>query len=521
MKLLVIGSIILSILASILFYGQNLGVSVILFVTAILGMLIYILEKCKKIKNRKAYILVIPIFLLAATYFIYNQEFFKVINLAALIILVAIMILWAILGKLEDNTFITKCVTLIFVPVNYITQASKELIHTIFPKREKEKKENTQLKQICIGIGISIPILIVVLRLLSSADMIFAQGINAVTGNLDNIIQNFINNNTVINLIMRFLFICITTIYFIAFVLNLWNKQLLNNSDTERKVGISVEVTIFNTLVTILNIVYAIFCTIQITTLFAKIVPENFNYAEYARQGFFQLMFISVINFAIILLTSTNKNKATNKQRIYAKIMNILLTIFTFIILISAFVRMNLYQQEYGFTFLRIFVDFALITESILLFPTLIYIIKPSFKPLKYYVTIIITIYIIMNYANIAQLIAKENVNRYIKEQKDVDIYYLTKTKTDGLKEVLELYEKTEDSNLKLRIERYLYTLKLDLNEKDNWMEWNYSRWYARKLLEPVNVRELEVIEDEIFRQEPEQEDEEMEYLFLEGRSWL
>ena len=56
--------------------------------------------------------------------------------------------------------------------------------------------------------------------------------------------------------------------------------------------------------------------------------------------------------------------------------MCITMVIFTLVIIISAFARMTLYQQNYGYTRLRVLVDWALITEIILLIPTIGYILK-------------------------------------------------------------------------------------------------------------------------------------------------
>ena len=48
---------------------------------------------------------------------------------------------------------------------------------------------------------------------------------------------------------------------------------------------------------------------------------QDFDYASYARQGFFQLMAVSIINLAIILVTS--KRNEINKKITYTKIMNL------------------------------------------------------------------------------------------------------------------------------------------------------------------------------------------------------
>ena len=53
MKIAVIGSFLLAILHSILFYGEKFGISVFLFCIALGFLIIYIMQKNGKIKNAK------------------------------------------------------------------------------------------------------------------------------------------------------------------------------------------------------------------------------------------------------------------------------------------------------------------------------------------------------------------------------------------------------------------------------------------------------------------------------------
>ena len=201
-------------------------------------------------------------------------------------------------------------------------------------------------------------------------------------------------------------------------------------------------------------------------------------------------MVVSIINFIIILVTTQNKKESTKPQMIYRKVMNLILAISTIIILISAFVRMNLYGEAYGYTFLRILVYFALITEGLLMIPTIVYIWKGGKLPTRSYFIIVVIIYLAMNFSNIPNMIATKNVNRYLEQQNQIeskiDVLYLTKTKTDGLEEVIKLYETTQDPVIKRQLEAYFENLSLQLEKEDSWVEWNYSRWEARNLLEQI-----------------------------------
>ena len=84
MRKAVYGSLFLSILHSILFFGQDFGVSVLLFAILTVFLIITMLKKHNKIKNDKALYLSIPVLLLSSTYLFFNNEFFNALNMIAI-----------------------------------------------------------------------------------------------------------------------------------------------------------------------------------------------------------------------------------------------------------------------------------------------------------------------------------------------------------------------------------------------------------------------------------------------------
>lgn len=57
------------------------------------------------------------------------------------------------------------------------------------------------------------------------------------------------------------------------------------------------------TILMMVNILYVIFTKIQVGYLYGgKNLPRGFTYSEYARSGFFQLVFIVLINVISIIL---------------------------------------------------------------------------------------------------------------------------------------------------------------------------------------------------------------------------
>ena len=71
----------------------------LLFIGPFAYYIIYILEKNEKIENSKAKILIIPIILLSATYFLFNNSFFNDLN----ILVIPLLIIFMILGLFNEN----------------------------------------------------------------------------------------------------------------------------------------------------------------------------------------------------------------------------------------------------------------------------------------------------------------------------------------------------------------------------------------------------------------------------------
>lgn len=479
MKIAVIGSFLIAILHSILFYGQKLGISVFLFCLALGFFLIYILDKNNKIKNQKALLLYLPILLISATYFIFNNSFFYIANIVSIIILYTLMLVLAVFDKTTMGLIINKVMYLILGPIEFLEEAIGniiEVISNLFKKKEVSKEKNEKIRKIILGVLITIPILIIVLILLSSADSIFSNELKEVISTIFSL--DIFESETYINLFFRIIIILIITVYLIALLYNILEDNFCEYDISEKRKW-TLDATIGNTILTILNLVYLVFCYIQISVLFMKTGNlQNFDYANYARQGFFQLMAVSIINLMIILITS--KKNETNKKMSYTKIMNLLLAVFTLIILFSSFYRMYLYEQEYGYTFLRLMVYFALITEAILIIPTVIYILDFNINLTKTYFVIIIIMYIVVNYINIDNIIAKRNIDRYFEDNSEtyeLDMNYLQTLSIDATKQIKRLKD-TTDKNILNQVEYYLNNVKSE-TENITWQSFNINKIFA------------------------------------------
>ena len=465
----VVGSILLSIVQSILFYGKELGISIILFLILTNGILYYILYKKNKIYNKKGFFLLIPILLLGSTYFIFANRVFYTMNLFVLALLHILM--YAIvtnnfihIGNIALDTAID---------LEDAITITKEKTNKVIGKQKIVEKE--RMKKVAISLLFVFAIVGIILILLASADSIFASLFSGVR-----IFFRNMNMTTIWSLMLRIIIIAVVYLFFLNYTLKL-QKEYNQKEKKTKNVKNEYEFTI-KLLLIALNIIYLVFCFIQIESLFAKInMQETFNYANYARTGFFQLMFVSIINFAIILVSNRYDKKLI-------KILNLLLVIFTVVIAISSMYRMYMYEMEYGLTYLRMLVYIILITEIACFIPILISLFNKKLHFIKACFVIVLCVYCGINYMNLENMIIKKNMDRQISSV-PVDYEYIASIASEDSFNILEEKLQEENRTTKEKLEIVDILLRLANNSKNlSLQEWNI----AKAKMKNVDIKNLQ-----------------------------
>lgn len=353
---------------------------------------------------------------------------------------------------------------------------TKNYANKIVKSNKKCNKE--KVKKVTVSLIIVSVIVAIVIALLASADSIFA---NLFSG-LSAIFENF-NQEAIWSMLLRITIIVIMYFLFLGFTLTVMEKRILKKG--ESKLSILPDKLTIKMLLIVLNVVYLIFCYIQISSLFAKInLAGSFSYAEYARSGFFQLMAVSFINFALIFISNKNNQKREN----LIKILNILLIIFTMIIVLSSMYRMYMYETEYGLTYLRSFVYIILATELIALLPMIIYILNAKFDLLKWIIIIGISVYTCTNFINLEGIIITKNIkakNRRVA----IDYNYICEiASSDSYKLLTEIAEdKNVETSDRLTVIGKLLRI-LDTTEDMDWQEFNLSKYNLKKQNIDINA---------------------------------
>jgi len=472
--------LIVGALFDIFFYNKTLGISYLIFIVLILViLLVSFWGSLKKLKNL-TWLFTVPVLLLSSTYFIYSNQVLRILNY--LIVPLLIIILSSLVANLNrsdwsDIRFLGDIAKRIFVPFRFIHRPFLALSR-MTDHSSKDSKTRV-LPKVIIGILISIPILAIILWLLSSADIVF---------------KNFFTNIPLLKIFKHFLLIILVSVYAICFLWSLLKAFDEKNDSTYNKINwkLFLDPVVLLTILILINAIYTIFSFVQFAYLFggsSYILPSSFTYAEYARRGFAELIIVTIINFGILIFGITFVKKDSKKIFVTLRAFLTLLVIFTFILLISAFYRMLVYEQAYGFTYLRIFVQTFMVMLFFLFIINIIYIWYKKLPIVKSYFIISLAIYIIMNFANVDIIIAKNNINRYF-ETGQIDMVYLKGLSYDAVPEIQKLFISIKDlpdlkeKQMTEEITEYFKESKSDLKNQKSWQSYNVSKNKAEKIID-------------------------------------
>jgi hypothetical protein len=297
--------------------------------------------------NKKAFLFLIPIglILIGTTTLIipFNSQFLNILVLP----LLSSMFLFSLTNK--DYNISNWPITMIF------KLFPKHLFKNFkYLKIEKDLKDNQKALNVFYGLLIGVPIAIIILTLLVSADKYFSEFIIKIGYPFKNF--NIYKVGDIIKIAITFL---LSFSIFINVIRNQKHK-------IEKKELKEINSTASITVLSVVNFVFLAFIISEISKLTSNFLhlPVEYTYANYAREGFFELLLVTAINFLIInyhahITTGFEKSKVI-------KTLLIILIGFSIILIFNSYYRMFLYIGAYGFTTLRMQVILFLLMELIL-----------------------------------------------------------------------------------------------------------------------------------------------------------
>src|SRR3989344_7196487 len=370
-----------------------------------------------------------------------------------------------------------------FIPWNYFTLLFPfKFIHPLIEALTnvislgKRDEGSQQRAQIIRGIFVTVPVLILFAILFASADAIFQEYLSLIFDwNLD---EEFI---------VRTILIIAATIGLIAgFSYTFIGKpdQQLRTKEHAYGVG-TIETAI---LLGSVNVLFFTFIMIQISYFFggaSNITAEGLTYAEYARRGFFELIAVAVLSYVILAGAEKyiKRDSAGHSQQF--KLLSSALALQVVIIMLSAFSRLSLYEEAFGFTTLRLyshaFIIFLSIVFCFLLYKILIEHKDNTFAFRTFLAAVVFVA--AMNIFNPDAFIATKNLERYEATGK-LDANYLAGLSADATAITIHTLQ-LQDPDIRGIVGRALYERYYDRNSASaEWPSRNVSRYQETILLE-------------------------------------
>lgn len=367
-------------------------------------------------------------------------------------------------------------------------------------KRKVQDKPEGKGKYVFFGLIIAVPLLFVILLLLYGADAVFSNILDQIFSlNFD----FFFHFDHVFEIAFLFLVVFIASY---SIMCRISDHDLKEEVPDKRK----LEPVMGITFTALISLVYLVFCYIQVIYLFGGLgtLPENYTYASYAREGFFQLVFVCFINLVLVLVCT----KYFREDKVLKGILTFI-SLCTYIMIASSAYRMILYIQAYDLTFLRVFVLWALLVIFFLMSGALLMIYRKNIPYTRYCIVIVAVLYLIFSFARPDYWIAKYNLS-----QEKTDYYYLRHLSLDAAPAIFDHFEKSGFNSVSdLWFSEYASKMveksyDFQVDELDEiWLEegncipkrlslrkWNFSRWTAYRRYEnyyklnPVFSQEIE-----------------------------
>jgi hypothetical protein len=261
-----------------------------------------------------------------------------------------------------------------------------------------------------------------------------------------------------------------------------WSWQNLNNSILPESMTLgTVELCI---ILGLMNLLFLTFVVIQVPYLFGGMTlvqaTPDFKLAEYARRGFFELIWVALLVLPILLATHwlLRRDKPIN-EKLFTVLAGIQIGLL-FVIMLSAGQRMLLYTGSlgYGLTTAR-FYPMAFMSWLALVFVWFVLTVLRGAREQFAWGALWLAFFVLatLHVMNPDDFIVRTNV-RLWQQGRMFDSYYATTLSRDATPVILESLPNMS-AEQQCAVKRELGWKKQQLEKYEELRSWNYSRWMA------------------------------------------
>ncbi len=480
-----------------LFWKKPAGVNFAIYVTLCLATGILLLRADGLRLSRRSGLLLFPIAFLASVTFIRLEPMTVFLSASMTLFLMGVFALTYLGGRWLHYTVLDYIFgyfrlfgSMIARPLGFAAQTRNQ------PSLSEKRSANVW--PILRGIVIALPVIAIFASLLSSADPIFAKRF-----------EQFIELFNIDNL-PEYIFRLVLILVFAYAIAGTYLHAAHSNDEkiSEDKPFVSpflgfTEAAIVLGSVTVL---FAAFVTIQFQYFFggqANIHIEGYTFSEYARKGFGELVAVAFFSLLLILGLGAITRRETESQRKTFSGIGVGLVALVIVMLVSAFQRLVLYEDAYGFSRLRTYTHVFMIWLALLLVAVVALEIFRRERVIGLAMILASLGFVIsLSLLNVDSFIVKQNIQREIRGaadetftqgRVDLDAQYFLDLSDDAVPALVEAFLNkslpdavNEKVGAALACKRY----ERELDKRViPWQSFHFSRFYSDRAFAEVEKK--------------------------------
>jgi len=181
---------------------------------------------------------------------------------------------------------------------------------------------------------------------------------------------------------------------------------------------------------------------------FSGVLPKGFSFATYAREGFFQLCTVSFINLFILTAVGVFMKKSGKGAAAIHKLISLVLSLCTLVLIATAISKMALYIDSYGLTPKRVYATWGMLVLALIFLLVIVKQFVPRLKLIASVTAVCVLMFAALALSNVDGYIAEYNVDRYIDGTlSEVDVDAIRDLGDAGVPQLVRLAKYMDEEN--------------------------------------------------------------------------
>jgi len=479
-RLLFLLALVLAWLFDYFFWGKNVGVSFPLFIVLLIATGMWLAGQAKLRPAPAALWLLVPIVALSLVSVLRADPFTLLTSWLSALILLCVFALSFLGGRWPHYGFADYIVNLLtFIPrgLGLLRQQGKKA-----GRVQGEQSFLRSMAPVARGLLLALPLLWFLTLLLSSADPFFAEWMDSLFFNLENAPEYMLRGLIILGL---------------AYVFSATYLYAFNHSKDEALLGekkpLLAPLLGFPEAATMLasvNLLLASFVVAQFRYFFGGLSnilegPGGFTFAEYARRGFAELVIVALTVLVFFILLSSISKRKSGRQQNWFSGLGVGLFLWVTVILVSAFERLLLLEEAYGFTRFRTYPHIFMIWLGILLLAVVI--LETLQRQRAFALAVLLAALgfaLSLPLLNVDAFIARTNVER-ASSGGDLDHLYLASLSDDAVPVLVSAFQAATERGDALLANQLTVALACHFagfppNPTPSWQAWSWAKALAQ-----------------------------------------